>query len=125
MNVIIPIPDDFAARFGSAAELGRRALEALALAEYRAGRMTLSELQRVLGLSDGSAFDGFLRAHGVAEPTSPLERRLAGIRTRLRSASEDERKAAASELVERFKAFRAGKTLGGLKIKDLIAEGRR
>jgi hypothetical protein len=49
MNVIIPIPDDFAARFGSAAELGRRALEALALAEYRAGRMTLSELQRVLG----------------------------------------------------------------------------
>ena len=111
MNVTIPIPDDFAARFGSEAELGRRALEALALEEYRGRRMTPAELQQVLGFSKGSEFDGFLRQHGLAWMTE--------------SESEEERKTAADELVERFKAFRAGKTLGGLNIKDLIAEGRR
>ena len=34
-------------------------------------------------------------------------------------------RAEADELVERFRAFRVGKTLGGLDIKELIAEGRR
>jgi hypothetical protein len=34
-------------------------------------------------------------------------------------------RAEADELVKRFRAFRVGKTLGGLDIKELIAEGRR
>ena len=45
MNLIVRIPDDLAARLISAGgDLERRALEALALAEYRAGRLTRPEL---------------------------------------------------------------------------------
>lgn len=55
MNVTIPIPDDFAARFGSEAELGRRALQALGLEEHRGGRIvdeppSLAWSERVLKL---------------------------------------------------------------------------
>ena len=113
MNVMVPIPDDLAARFGTEAELGRRMVEALALEEYRAGRMARVALQKLLGFADASELDGFLRDRGLSEAT-PLQ-----------IESEDDRRAAAAELVERFKAFRAGKSLGGLDVKDLIAEGRR
>lgn len=113
MNVMVPIPDDLAARFGSEAELGRRVVEALALEEYRAGRMTRAALQSLLGFADPLELDGFLGAHGLGETTT------------LHIESEDDRIAAAAELVDRFKAFRVGKSLGGLSVKDLIAEGRR
>jgi len=113
MNVMVPIPDDLAARFGSEAELGRRMVEALALEEYRAGRMARAALQKLLGFADAPELDGFLRVHGLGEATP------------LHTESEEDRRAAAADLVERFKAFRAGKSLGGLNIKDLIAEGRR
>ena len=65
MIITMPIPDDFAARFGSAADLGRRALEALVLEAYRAGRVTMSDLQEVLGVQAGPALDGFLESHGI------------------------------------------------------------
>lgn len=67
MNVMVLIPDDLAARFGSEAELGRRVVEALALEEYRAGRLTRSELRQVLGFATRGALDGFLNDHGVVE----------------------------------------------------------
>jgi hypothetical protein len=67
MNVTLPVPDDFAARFGSAAELGRRALEALALEEFRAGRLSPFELQQLLGFGTRYELDGFLKARGVFE----------------------------------------------------------
>lgn len=67
MNVTVPIPDDFAARFGTEAELGRRALEALALEEYRAGRLSTAELRRVLGFGSRGELDGFLKARGIYE----------------------------------------------------------
>ncbi len=67
MNVWVPIPDDLAARFGSEAELGRRAVEALALEEYRVGRLTRHELRHVLGFATSGELDGFLNDRGVAE----------------------------------------------------------
>ena len=76
MNVTVLIPDDFAARFGTAAEVGRRALEALALEEYRAGRLSTAELRRVLGFGSRGELDGFLKARGIYEDYTPedLER---------------------------------------------------
>lgn len=67
MDVTVAIPDDFAARFGTADELGRRALEALALEEYRAGRLSTAELRRVLGFGSRGELDGFLKARGIYE----------------------------------------------------------
>ena len=44
MNVTVRIPDDLADRLAAAGgDLERRALEALALAEYQAGRLTRPE----------------------------------------------------------------------------------
>jgi hypothetical protein len=67
MNVMVPIPDDLAARFGSEAELGRRVVEALALEEYRAGRLTRPELRQALGFATRGELDGFLNDRGVVE----------------------------------------------------------
>ena len=67
MNVMVPVPDRLAARFGSEAELARRVLETLALDEYRAGRLTRPELQDLLGFRTRARLDGFLKDHGVVE----------------------------------------------------------
>ena len=82
MEVTIAFPDDFAARFGSAAELGRRALEALAVAEYRAGGLTRAELRRLLGLQTHAELDGFLKARDIVEPytLADLNRDLQNLR---------------------------------------------
>ena len=73
MNVLVPIPDDLAARFGSEAELARRVVEALALEEYRAGRLTGPELRGLLGFETRYELDGFLKAHGVQQDFSVEE----------------------------------------------------
>jgi hypothetical protein len=73
MNVTLPIPDDLARRLGSGDELARRALEAFALEEYRAGRLTRSELRRLLGFATRATLDGFLRARGIDEAMTALE----------------------------------------------------
>lgn len=67
MNVIVPIPDDFAARFGAGTDLGRRALEALALEEFRAERLSKAELRQVLGFGTRGELDGFLKDRGLFE----------------------------------------------------------
>ena len=67
MTVMVPIPGELAARFGSEAELGRRAVEALALEEYRAGRLTRPELRHLLGFATRWELDGFLKDHSVVE----------------------------------------------------------
>ncbi len=113
MNVMVPIPDDLAARFGSEAELGRRVVEALALEEYRAGRLTHPELRQLLGITTPDELDGFLKDHGVAK----------NIGVEVVQGLND--LPAADDLVARFRTFAAGHTLGGLDIKDLISEGRR
>jgi len=71
MNLIVEIPDDVAQRLVAAGgDLSRRALEALALEEYKRGHLTKRELRRLLGFCARDALDGFLKAHGVFEPYS-------------------------------------------------------
>lgn len=65
MNVVLPIPDELAARLGTAADVARRALEAFGTAEYRAGRLTEAELRRMLGFATRYELDGFLKDRGV------------------------------------------------------------
>jgi hypothetical protein len=70
MEVTVHIPDDLAQRLGTAGELERRALEALALEEFRLGHLTKPELRRLLGFGTRDALDGFLKSHDVFEPYS-------------------------------------------------------
>ncbi len=65
MNLILPIPDDLAARLGEAGDVSRRALEAFAVAEYQAGRLAQSELRQLLGFATRYELDGFLKERGV------------------------------------------------------------
>jgi hypothetical protein len=51
----------------SGGDLERRALEALVLEEFRAGRLSKPELRRALGFEVLDEVDGFLKAHGVFE----------------------------------------------------------
>ncbi len=68
MNLIVQIPDDVAQRLAAAGgDLSRRALEALALEEYKLGHLTKHELRRLLGFGTRDALDGFLKAHDVFE----------------------------------------------------------
>ena len=70
MDVTVHIPDDLAQRLSTPSELERRALEALALEEYKLGHLTKPELRRLLGFGTRYALDGFLKAHDVFEPYS-------------------------------------------------------
>jgi uncharacterized protein UPF0175 len=66
MNLTVEIPDDLAVRLNAAGgDLSRRALEALALEEYKSGHLTEDELRRLLGFGTRYQLDGFLKAHGV------------------------------------------------------------
>jgi hypothetical protein len=66
MDVTLHIPDEFAQRLTAmGGDLSRRALEALALDEYKLGHLTTAELRRLLGFVTRAALDGFLKAHGV------------------------------------------------------------
>ena len=47
--------------------MSRRALEALAIEEYRAGGLTGANLRRLLGFATRDELDGFLKGHGVFE----------------------------------------------------------
>ena len=68
MEITVRIPDDLAERLSAASELERRALEALALEEFKLGHLTKPELRRLLGFATREALDGFLKAHGIFEP---------------------------------------------------------
>ncbi len=66
MNLTLEIPDDLASRLSAeGGDLSRRALEALALEEYKSGHLTETELQRLLGFGTRYKLDGFLKAHEV------------------------------------------------------------
>lgn len=69
MHVTLAIPDDLAQRIGEAGpDVARRALEALAVEEYRAGRLTQPELRRLLGFGTRAALDGFLKTRAIYLP---------------------------------------------------------
>jgi hypothetical protein len=68
MELTVHISDDLATRLGTAGELERRALEALALEEFKRQHLTKAELRRLLGFGTRAALDEFLKAHEVFEP---------------------------------------------------------
>jgi hypothetical protein len=65
MEVTVRIPDELVERLGAGEDLSRRALEALALEEYRSGHLGKADLRRLLGFSTRYELDGFLKAHQV------------------------------------------------------------
>jgi hypothetical protein len=66
MKLNVEIPDDLAQRLSAGGgDLSRRALEAFAVEEYKAGRVTKAELRRLLGFDTRYELDGFLKAHDV------------------------------------------------------------
>lgn len=66
MNITVDIPDDLAGRLNATAgDLSRRALEALGLEEYKAGHLTETDLQKLLGFGTRYKLDGFLKEHDV------------------------------------------------------------
>jgi hypothetical protein len=68
MNVTLEIPDDIADQLTAAGgDLSRRALEALALGEYKSGHLTKAQLRRALGFSTRYELDGFLKANEAWE----------------------------------------------------------
>ena len=83
MEVTVQIPDDIAARLHAGnGDLSRRALEALALEEYKSGQLTKPELRRLLGFETRYELDGFFSAHQVYEDYTleDLEQELEGLR---------------------------------------------
>ncbi|MGC2656702.1 MAG: UPF0175 family protein [Bryobacteraceae bacterium] len=76
MTVTLELPDDIAQELGSPGDLSRRALEGLALEEFRAGRLSQRRLRRLLGFSTRYELDGFLKAHGefIDYPIEEFER---------------------------------------------------
>ena len=73
MDITLRIPDGLARLIGTTGDIERRALEALALAEYQAGRLTRPALRRLLGFETRFELDGFLKAHGINEGMTPAE----------------------------------------------------
>jgi hypothetical protein len=74
MNVTVEIPDDVAQRLAATGgDLSRRALEALALEEYKRGRLTNPELRRLLGFATRTELDAFFKAHEVFGTYTPSD----------------------------------------------------
>jgi hypothetical protein len=68
VELTVQVPDDLATRMRvSGGDLSRRALEALALEEFKSGRLTKPELSRLLGFGTRYQLDGFLKSHDVYE----------------------------------------------------------
>ena len=84
MELTVQIPDDLATRMSaSGGDLSRRALEALALEEFKGGHITKPELRRLLGFESRYQLDGFLKAHDVYEDYTmeDLEQELEALRS--------------------------------------------
>lgn len=65
VTITMEIPEDLAALLGSGGrDLSRAALEALAVEEYRARRLSDAQFRRLVGLSRLEA-EALLKAHGV------------------------------------------------------------
>jgi len=83
MDLTVHIPDDIAIRLNHAGnDLPRRALEALALEEYKSGHITKPELRRMLGYTSRYQLDGFLKEHGVDESFTleEIEQQVEGLK---------------------------------------------
>jgi len=81
MEVTFEIPDELVSSVTAAGDLSRRALEAFALEELRAGRITEVQLCDMLSLAR-IQMDGFLKSHGIYESVTleDVERDLADLK---------------------------------------------
>jgi hypothetical protein len=68
VTVTVHIPDDLMGRLRAqgGGDLSRRLMEALAIDEYRQGRMS-KDLRQLLGFETRPALDAFLKERGVFE----------------------------------------------------------
>ncbi|HEY6433884.1 MAG TPA: UPF0175 family protein [Acetobacteraceae bacterium] len=74
MNLTVRIPDHRAERLKAAGgDIERKALEALALEEYRAGRLSKKEPRQALDFDVLDEMDSFFKAHGVFEDYTPAD----------------------------------------------------
>ena len=123
VEITIRIPDDLAKRLRIDGDLERRALEALALEEFKLGHLTKPELRRLLGFGTRAKLDEFLKARDVYEAYTldDLERERRDLADLV---PDEESRARARQAAANIIARRKGVTLGGLGIKDLINEGR-
>ena len=68
MQLTVQIPDDIAQRLIEAGgDLSRRALEGMALEDFKTGNLNKPDLRRLLGFGTRWQLDGLLKAHGVFE----------------------------------------------------------
>ena len=111
MKITVRIPGDLARRLGTVGEIERRALEALALEEFKLGHLTKPELRRLLGFGTRMKRDEFLKAHDVYEPRTldDLEREREDLAT---IASDEENRAGARQAAANIIARRKGVSLG-------------
>ena len=66
MRITLDLPEDIAAHLtGKGEDLSRAALEALALEEYRAHKLSTAQLRRLLGYHTKVQVHAFLKTHGV------------------------------------------------------------
>jgi len=65
MDLMLRIPDTLAERLGAAGEIERRALEALAIEEFRLGRLSRHDVRELLGFATRGELDVFLTSRGV------------------------------------------------------------
>jgi hypothetical protein len=122
MEVTVHIPDDLALRLGGAGELQRRALEALAIEEFRRGHLTEPELQWMLDFGTRVKRPDFPGAQdrGASGAMAQSGSSPASVPPVLDEASRARARQAAADIIARGK----GITLGGLDLKALIDEGR-
>lgn len=74
MELTVHIPDEVVQRLQAAGgDLSRRALEALALEEYKSGHITKPELRLMLGFGTRYKLDSFLKNHGVMTDETTME----------------------------------------------------
>ena len=65
MEITLTIPDELARLIGTTGDIERRALEALALDEFRQGHLSRAELRELLGFATRGKLDEFLTARGI------------------------------------------------------------
>ena len=69
MRVNLDVPEDVVRRFaGEPGGVGRAAIEALAVAGVRSGKLTVRQAREMLGIRSRYEMDGVLKAHGVTLP---------------------------------------------------------
>lgn len=77
MTVTLELPEDIAIHLSAMGQnLSRTVLEGFGVEQYRAGKLTQTQLRRLLGFRSRIEGDGFLKAHGVELEYGPedLER---------------------------------------------------